>query len=63
MAESHILENTPVIVISSDRNQRRLVELQSRGIKGYINKPFRPEQLREIMMQVLGDKDASQNDE
>jgi len=56
MAEGHLLEDIPVIVITSDRNQLRLAELQDRGVSAHLNKPFRPEDLREVMSRVLGNK-------
>lgn len=62
LAEDHRLEDTPVIVITSDRNEVRLEELKKRGIRAYLNKPFRPEALREVMIRVLaeqGDKHGS----
>lgn len=55
MAEDNLLESTPVIVITSDRNQQRLAELKERGVRALINKPFRPEELREVMTRVLGE--------
>lgn len=54
MAEDDRLESTPVIVITSDRNELRLAELKAQGVRAHLNKPFRPETLREVMTQVLG---------
>jgi len=54
MAEDSLLESIPVIVITSDRNRSRLAELKRCGIRAHLNKPFRPEELREVMADVLG---------
>lgn len=43
----------PVIVISTEGSQDRIDELEQYGIAGYIRKPFRPEQLKEILSQIL----------
>ncbi len=47
------LANIPIIVISTDGSQERIHELENRGISGYLHKPFRPEQLREVLSKVL----------
>jgi two-component system, chemotaxis family, chemotaxis protein CheY len=53
MAEDNLLDSIPVIVITSDRNQPRLAELERRGVRAHLNKPFRPEELRDVMAQVF----------
>lgn len=53
MAQIDQLEATPVIVITSDRNEQRLAELRQHGVRTHINKPFRPETLREVLVGVL----------
>lgn len=61
MAEDHLLDSIPVIVITSDRNQLRLAQLKSRGVRAHLNKPFRPEELREVMAQVLTNPNGDAN--
>jgi two-component system chemotaxis response regulator CheY len=56
MAQSHLLDSVPVIVITSDRNELRLSELKTRGVRAHLNKPFRPEELREVMTRVLASR-------
>jgi two-component system, chemotaxis family, chemotaxis protein CheY len=55
MAEDNLLDSIPVIVITSDRNQPRLAELKNRGVRAHLNKPFRPEELRDVLAQVFTD--------
>jgi len=43
----------PIIVISTEGNEGRIKELEELGISGYIRKPFRPEQIREILSNIL----------
>jgi len=54
MAEDNLLESIPVIVITSDRNRSRLAELKKCGVRAHLNKPFRPEELQEVMAGVFG---------
>ncbi len=54
MAAASLLDSIPVVVISSDRSKERMAALEARGVRAYLNKPFRPEQFREIVTQLLG---------
>lgn len=47
------LANIPIIVISTDGSTERLSELEQQGIKGYLRKPFRPEQLKQVLSEIL----------
>jgi two-component system chemotaxis response regulator CheY len=50
----------PVIVVSTESSQTRIDEIQSKGIE-FIHKPFTPEQVRKVLVKVMGDmKDASE---
>lgn len=53
-----MLVSTPVVVISSERRQNRIDELKQRGIRAFIKKPLRPENLYDVVRQVLGGHDA-----
>lgn len=62
MSEDHMLVSVPVVIVSTERNQSRIDELKQRGIRAYIKKPFRPENFRDVVNDVLGalggEKDA-----
>ena len=53
MAEDDLLEKTPVILITSDRNQKRLSRLVEKGARAWLNKPFHPEALRDVILKAL----------
>jgi len=42
-----------IVIISTEASQTRIDELGTQGIKGYIHKPFTPEQVREELCRVL----------
>ena len=54
MVARGILATTPVVVVSSAGGDHRLQRLKELGVKGFIQKPFTPEQIREIVDQVMG---------
>ncbi len=53
MAADRLLETVPVVIVSSEHNQARIDELKRQGARAYIKKPFRPEQFREVLGEVL----------
>lgn len=48
------LRTTPVLVVSTDGSENRMRRLMSLGAKGYVQKPFSPETLRQSMEELLG---------
>ncbi len=54
MRKHKTLKDIPVVIVSTEGSQQRMEELAAHGITGYIRKPFRPEQLKEVLMPILG---------
>ncbi len=50
------LASTPVVIVSSEQSQARIDELKASGARAYLTKPFRPEQFREVVENLLGAK-------
>ena len=48
------LKETPVVIVSTDRSEMRMRELKARGVREYLNKPFTPEGIRDIITRCLG---------
>jgi len=47
-------KNVPVVMITTEGSEARVVEALSVGAKGYIRKPFTPEQVKERVAPLLG---------
>ena len=47
----------PLLVISAERNEKRICRLRERGAK-FVHKPFTPEGLREVLLELLEVSDA-----
>jgi two-component system chemotaxis response regulator CheY len=47
---------TPVVMITTEGSEAHVVQALSAGARGYIRKPFTPEQVKEQVIPVLGGK-------
>ena len=54
MEKDGILNDIPVIVVSTDGSATRIEELKRKGVKHYIRKPFTPESIGNAIDKVLG---------
>jgi len=50
----------PVVLITTESNEDRIREAMSLGARGYVRKPFRPEEIRAYLHQIMGDTDGYQ---
>jgi len=48
--------NIPVIIASTEGSETRIKELIAAGARGFVRKPFRPEQLRDVMAPIIGSR-------
>ena len=53
LAADDSLRSIPVLVVSTDRTEDRVRQMIALGAKGYVKKPFQPEELREELERVL----------
>ena len=49
-------KSTPVVVISTNPDAIQADELLAEGIAAYLHKPFTPEDIRDVLMNIWGDK-------
>lgn len=49
-----VFKNIPVIMISTEGSMERVNEAYALGAKGFIKKPFLPEELKRILHEVIG---------
>ena len=54
MSEDNTLDKTPVIIVSTEGSKTRIDELLELGVKAYLRKPINPEELRNIVKEVMG---------
>jgi two-component system chemotaxis response regulator CheY len=64
LQEKNVVSKTPVVIVTTEGREARLKELLALGAKACIKKPFRPEEIRKTLLNVLGmDEDAMQDKE
>jgi len=55
MSEDNTLDKTPVIIVSTEGSKTRIDDLLKLGVRAYLRKPINPEDLRNIVNEVMGD--------
>ena len=55
-----LLKDIPIVVISAESNDTRIKEVMDLGAAGYITKPFTPETIRDLLINILGEVDYSE---
>ncbi len=61
MAKTDFMSSTPVVIISSEKGKEKMEALKSMGISAYLPKPFRPEQIKEVVGGLLREKRGQVN--
>jgi two-component system chemotaxis response regulator CheY len=54
MAENGMIKTVPVVIVSSAGSEPRIARLREQGVCDYIQKPFTPERIREVVDNVMG---------
>jgi two-component system, chemotaxis family, chemotaxis protein CheY len=54
LATLEAAKNIPVVMITTEGSEARVVEALSAGAKGYLRKPFTPDQVKERVAPLLG---------
>lgn len=54
LAASGTIQHLPVVIVSSAGSEPRIKRLKDKGVRDYIQKPFTPEQIREVVDKVMG---------
>ena len=54
LSQDALYQNIPVIIVSTEGSRERMKEALDRGAKGFIKKPFLPEDIRSVLYEVIG---------
>lgn len=53
LKKEDMFQNIPVVLITTEGSEKRLEEAYALGIKGYIQKPFHPEAIRDVLNRIM----------
>ena len=56
MARRGLARNIPVVIVSTERSEVRMQQLKEHGVRDYLNKPFTPESIRDILNTCLKER-------
>jgi two-component system chemotaxis response regulator CheY len=54
MSGDPLMQNIPVVMMTTDASEAHMKTAFELGAKGFIRKPFVPEELRKMLLEVLG---------
>jgi two-component system chemotaxis response regulator CheY len=56
-----LFKEIPVVVISTEGNDSKIEEFMNAGAAGYVTKPFTPENLRDLIVSIIGEADYEED--
>ena len=58
LRSSNSRSDLPVVFITMESNEERIQEAMALGARGYIRKPFQPEEIRSVLCRIMGEADG-----
>lgn len=55
MSADPALSRIPVVIVATPMSEERIARLLDHGARAYIAKPFRPESLKQVIVEILGE--------
>jgi len=59
MSQDTDLAKIPVVIVATPMSEQRVERLLDIGARAYLAKPFRPEALRDLVLEILGDRGSA----
>jgi two-component system chemotaxis response regulator CheY len=57
--QDDVLQNIPVVLITTEGRPELVEKFSALGIEGYIKKPFRPEEIKNLLAGIMGEADGT----
>lgn len=54
---NELLQDIPVVVVSTEGSREKIDEFTASGATAYITKPFTPERIRDLVTDILGESE------
>jgi two-component system chemotaxis response regulator CheY len=56
MKKDEVFSSVPVLIITTERRDELISMFMEKGAAGYLKKPFKPEDIREKIIEILGER-------
>lgn len=63
LKKDSLLKAIPAIVISTEGSEKRIQDAYDLGARGFIKKPFLPEEIKKVLYEVIGVSDEGKYEE
>ncbi|MDY7035337.1 MAG: response regulator [Thermodesulfobacteriota bacterium] len=60
MKKDQILRSTPVVMVTTEGSEKRMQDSIELGANGYIKKPFKPEEIKKTLNNIMGEEEDGQ---
>jgi two-component system, chemotaxis family, chemotaxis protein CheY len=57
--QDEIWQNIPVVFITTEGRPELVEQFSALGVEGYIKKPFRPEEIKNLLAGIMGEADGT----
>ncbi len=55
MKSDAVMQDIPVVIISTEGSKERIREMDDKGSSGYLRKPFKPEKVKDTIINIIGE--------
>ena len=62
MKKDPLINSIPVVMVTTEGSEKTFQASLSAGAKGYIKKPFMPEDIRQTLNSIMGETESGTND-
>lgn len=62
MKKDQVLESIPVVMVTTEGSEKIVDECMAIGAKGYIKKPFAPEDIKRTLNTIMGETEDGSNE-
>lgn len=63
MKEDELSSEIPVVMVTTEGSEKRVAEAMELGARGYIKKPFQPEEIKRVMSSIMGETEDAERDD
>ena len=63
MKENDLFKSIPVVMVTTEGSETRVRESMDLGAKGYIRKPFSPEDIKKTLSSIMGETENASRDD